>query len=246
MTSVQLYNDDCLDLLKVIPDNSVDMVLCDPPYGTTECKWDSIIDLSTMWADLNRIVKKNGAIVFTASQPYTSILICSNLKMWKHNWTWDKVKPSTGINAKKSPLRVVEDVCVFCDGVAKYQPQMVPKEPRKEYITDGNGAAYGFRKIKPRVHDNKGLGYPKNLLSLSNANQRDRVHPTQKPVTLMEYFIKTYSTEGETVLDFTMGSGTTGVACINTNRHFIGIEKDEKYFNIAVERINKAKELKND
>lgn len=240
MNGIELFNGECLEVLRGIPDNSIDMVLCDPPYGTTECKWDSIINLNEMWEQIKRIVKKNGPIVFTASQPYTSVLVSSNLPMWKHNWTWNKVKPSTGINAKKSPLRVVEDVVVFCDGVAPYSPQMVPKEQRKEYITDGNGAAFGVRNIKPRVHDNKGLGYPKNLLSISNANQRDRVHPTQKPVELMEYFIKTYSTEGQIVLDFTMGSGTTGVACKNLNRHFLGIEKDEKYFEIAKKRIEAA------
>ena len=232
-----LIKGDCLERMKEIPDGSVDMILCDPPYGTTACKWDSIIPLEPMWKELNRIIKPNGAIVMTASQPFTTALIGSNMKMFKYCWVWDKVKPSTGLHAKIMPLRSTEDIAVFSKGKTTYNPQMVDKKPRVEDKNDSNGEAFGGARVK-RKHDNKGKGYPKNLLTLSNANQAGRLHPTQKPVALMEYLIKTYTNENETVLDFAMGSGTTGVACKNTNRNFIGIELDKKYFEIAKERIN--------
>jgi DNA modification methylase len=227
---------DCLERMKEIPDGSVDMILTDPPYGTTACKWDSVIPLDLMWDQLKRIIKPNGAIVMTASQPFTTTLISSNMKMFKYCWTWDKVKPSTGLHAKVMPLRSTEDIVVFGKGKILYKPQMVNKKLRVEDKNDSNGEAFGGNRVK-RKHNNNGLGYPKNLLKLSNANQKDRQHPTQKPVELMEYLIKTYTNEGETVLDFTMGSGTTGVAAKNLNRKFIGIEMDEKYFNIGKSRI---------
>jgi site-specific DNA-methyltransferase (adenine-specific) len=234
-----LLQGDCLELMKTIPDKSISMILADPPYGTTACKWDSIIPLEPMWTQLKRIIKPNGAIVMTASQPFTTTLISSNMKMFKYCWVWDKVKPSTGLHAKVMPLRSTEDIAVFGKGKVKYFPQMSDKKVRVEYKNDNNGEAFGGARVK-RKHDNGGQGYPKNLLTLSNANQKDRKHPTQKPVALMEYMIKTYTNEGETVLDFAMGSGTTGVACANLGRDFIGIELDEKYFNIAQERINNA------
>jgi site-specific DNA-methyltransferase (adenine-specific) len=212
------------------------MILTDPPYGTTACKWDSIIPLEPMWEQLKRVIKPNGAIVMTASQPFTSVLICSNLVMYKHRWCWDKVKPGSGLLAKKAPLRNIEDVVVFCDGTPLYNPQMYDKKPRAEKKNDRNGEAFGNARTE-RYHDNKGLGYPKELLTISNADQRERLHPTQKPVALMEYLIKTYTNQGDTVLDFTMGSGTTGVACKNLGRNFIGIELDEKYYQIATKRI---------
>jgi len=229
----------CLERMKEIPDGSVDMVLTDPPYGTTACKWDSIIDLDLMWEQSKRIIKPNGAIVMTASQPFTTALIASNMKMFKHCWVWDKVKPSSGLHAKIMPLKITEDIVVFGKKKVLYKPQMESKKLRVEYKNDSNGEAFGGARVK-RKHDNNGLGYPKNLLTISNANQRGKVHPTQKPVALMEYLIKTYTNENETVLDFTMGSGTTGVAAKNLSRKFIGIEMDEAYFNIAKERINNA------
>ena len=224
-----------------LPDDSVDMVLTDPPYGTTACKWDSVIPLEPMWGQLKRITKKNGAIVMTASQPFTTTLIASNMKMFKYCWVWDKVKPSTGLHAKIMPLRSTEDIVVFSGGRTQYNPIMVEKKLRVEDKYDSNGETFGGARVK-RKHDNGGQGYPKNLLTLSNANQNGRVHPTQKPVALMEYLIRTYTNKGETVLDFTMGSGTTGVACKNLGRNFIGIERDEKYFQIAYERINPVDE----
>ena len=243
MNKIELHKGNCLEVMKSIPDGSVDMILADPPYGTTACKWDSVIDLTLMWEQLKRIIKPNGAIVMTASQPFTTMLIHSNIKDFKYAWVWDKVKPSTGLHAKVMPLRSTEDIVVFGSGKINYFPQMVQKKLRVEEKNDSNGETFGGARVK-RLHDNKGLGYPKNLLTLSNADQTGRVHPTQKPVALMEYLIKTYTNEGETVLDFTMGSGTTGVACCNLNRAFIGIEMDENYFNIASKRIAEAQENK--
>jgi len=192
-----------------------------------------------MWEQLKRIIKPNGAIVMTASQPFTTMLIHSNIKYFKYAWVWDKVKPSTGLHAKVMPLRSTEDIVVFGSGKINYFPQMVQKKLRVEEKNDSNGETFGGARVK-RLHDNNGLGYPKNLLTLSNADQTGRLHPTQKPVSLLEYLIKTYTQEGETVLDFTMGSGSTGVACLNTDRKFKGIEMDEKYFNIAKDRIEKV------
>jgi len=230
---------DCLERMKEIESGSVDMILTDPPYGTTACKWDSIIPLEPMWAQLKRIIKPNGAIVMTASQPFTTKLISSNYEMFKYCWVWDKVKPSTGLHAKIMPLKSTEDVVIFGKRKVLYNPQMVSKKLRIEDKNDSNGETFGGARVK-RKHDNNGLGYPKNLLTISNANQKNRRHPTQKPVALMEYLIKTYTNEGETVLDFTCGSGTTGVAAKNLSRKFIGIELDETYFNIAKERINNS------
>jgi len=230
---------DCLERMKEIPDGSIDMILTDPPYGTTACKWDSIIPLEPMWEQLKRVIKPNGAIVMTASQPFTTTLISSNMKMFKYCWVWDKVKPSTGLHAKIMPLRSTEDIVVFGKAKVLYNPQMVSKKLRVEDKNDSNGETFGGARVK-RKHDNNGLGYPKNLVTISNANQKNRQHPTQKPVALMEYLIKTYTNESEMVLDFTMGSGTTGVAAKNLKRDFIGIEMDEGYFKIAQDRINNS------
>ena len=192
-----------------------------------------------MWEQLKRISKPSAAIVMTASQPFTSLLTVSNIKNYRHRWVWDKVKPGSGLMAKKAPLKNTEDILVFAFNTCNYYPIMTPKKHRAEKKFDSNGEAFGGARVN-RYHDNKGLGFPKEIIVESNANQLNRKHPTQKPVALMEYLIKTYTNEGDTVLDFTMGSGTTGVACVNTNRNFVGIELDEKYFKIAEERINKA------
>ena len=239
-----LYHGDCLEVMAQLPDASVDMILCDLPYGTTACKWDTVIPFEPLWTQYRRIAKRNAAIVLTASQPFTSALIMSQPKTFRHRWIWDKVKPSTGLHAKVMPLQVVEDVLVFCFGSTPYLPQMTAKKARREWKTDSNGEAFGGARTK-RLHDNGGAGYPKNLISISNADQRMRVHPTQKPVALMEYLIRTYTREGETVLDNCAGSFTTGVACLNTGRNFIGIERDDHYFKIGSERMAKrAAELK--
>ncbi len=237
-----LMQGDCLERMKDIPDGSVDMVLTDPPYGTTACKWDSIIPLEPMWTQLKRVIKPNGVIVMTASQPFTSILVCSNLEMFKYDWTWEKPKGTGHLNAKKQPMRNKEDIVVFYSKPCTYNPQMSEGEPYKNKagkdhsssssMTESYGAYTNFR------NDNNGVRYPKQVLKFGVV-ERGTVHPTQKPVALMEYLIKTYTNEGETVLDFTMGSGTTGVACSNLNRKFIGIELDEGYFEIAKNRIMK-------
>lgn len=240
---MKLVLGDCIKAMKNLPDNSVDLVLTDPPYGTTKCKWDSVIPFEPMWEQLKRITKDNGAIVLTASQPFTSVLISSNLKMFKYCWVWNKVRAVGAHVAKYRPLQQTEDICIFGDGKIKYFPQMVKRS--KERI---GGKEYGRTNIIGGVinkEKNKNKTYthyhPKTLLEFSNASNKNRVHPTQKPVALMEYLIKTYTLENETVLDFTMGSGTTGVACVNLKRKFIGIENDENYFNVAKKRIRKAK-----
>ena len=238
--TTDLYLGDCLEVMKDIPDGSVDMVLADPPYGTTQCKWDSVIPFEPMWAQLRRVTKKNGAIVMTASQPFTSALVMSNAKMFKYDWTWRKPKGTGHLNAKKMPMRDKEDILVFYFKPCTYNPQFSAGTPYKNKAGDPSGAtsmtnSYGnytnFR------NDNEGKRYPKQVLEFPVV-ERGTLHPTQKPVALMEYLIKTYTNEGETVLDFTMGSGTTGVAAKSLNRKFIGIELDEDYFNIAKDRID--------
>jgi len=220
-----------------IPDKSIDMILADPPYGTTACKWDSIIPLEPMWKQLKRVIKKNGAIVMTASQPFTTILISSNMKMFKYEWVWMKSKATGFLDAKKRPLNNHENICVFYKKQPTYNPQMIKanKIYKRGFIKRKKSECYG--KEKDFKQNEIGFRYPKRIIGIGNANTRNIVHPTQKPVALMEYLIKTYTNEGETILDFTMGSGTTGVACKNLNRNFIGIEKDEKYFEIAKQRI---------
>ena len=230
---INLIHGDCLEEMKNIPDGSIDMVLTDPPYGTTQNKWDSVIDLDLMWHGLNRIVKDDGAVVMTAQQPFTSHLIMSNPKNFKYCWTWVKEAGTGFLNAKKYPLKDNEDVVVFCRKPHVYNPQMREGEPYT--ITQGKTKSknYGTQTGATTVSDGK--RYP--LTTIHFARDKGKVHPTQKPVALMEYLIKTYTNENETVLDFTMGSGTTGVACKNLNRNFIGIELDETYYNIAKQRI---------
>lgn len=234
-----LYRGDCLDVMLTL--GKVDMVLTDPPYGTTQNKWDSVIPLDAMWERVRVIANDTTPIVMTSMQPFTSALVMSNLRLFKYQWAWDKVNRITGyLNAKKQPLRQVEDVCVFYSSQPTYEPQMVQGKPYRSTST-GKSTNYGTEKKNQTVSDD-GMRYPRNLISIS-ADERGtvgRIHPTQKPVALMEYLIKTYTNEGDTVLDFTMGSGTTGVACANTNRKFIGIELDEGYFNIAKGRIEEA------
>lgn len=233
---------DCLDRMQEITDGSVDLVLTDPPYGTTACKWDAVIPLEPMWEQVKRVLKPNGAAVFTASQPFTSALVMSNPKGFKHDWTWRKPKGTGHLNARKMPMRDKEDIVVFCDGSPLYNPQFSSGTPYKNKagdpikstsMTDSYGAYTNFR------NSNEGKRYPKQVLDFPVV-ERGTVHPTQKPVALMEYLIRTYTNPGETVLDFTMGSGTTGVACVNAGRQFIGIERDATYFAIAQRRIAEA------
>ena len=240
---MQLHKGDCLKVMQDIADGSIDAIITDPPYGTTACKWDSVIPFEPMWEQLKRIIKSNGAIVLFASQPFTSSLIMSNPKMFRYDWIWQKPKGTGHLNAKRQPMRDKEDICVFYKKQCTYNPQMTKGTPYKDKagkdhtkntsMTDSYGNYTNYREI------NNGVRYPKQVQQFAVV-ERGTLHPTQKPVALMEYLVKTYTNEGETVLDFTMGSGSTGVACVNTKRAFIGIEQDDKYFAIAQERIDNA------
>ena len=234
---INLMQGDCLERMQEIPDGSINMVLTDPPYGTTACKWDTVIDLPQMWEQLKRITKPNGAIVMTASQPFTSALVMSNPRMFKYCWVWNKKQGGNPLNAKRQPLRVTEDIVVFNSG--GYIPQMRTGRMRKKGGINKQPETTGAVNLDYVSYSDQ--YYPTNILDFPNcANKKYLVHPTQKPVALMEYLIRTYTNEGETVLDFTMGSGTTGVACKNLRRDFIGIELDQGYFDIAGKRIEEA------
>ena len=238
----------CLELMKTIPDRSIDMILTDPPYGTTACKWDSVIDFDLMWAELKRIIKPNGAIVLFGSEPFSSMLRCSNLKMFKYDWIWCKNRPTGFAHAKNKPMKKHETVSVFSNGTTvhatqskvrmPYFPQGLEDIEPKRVTKKQSEKTDTFFADRPshREFTRSKTGYPHSLLEYSTDNLG--LHPTAKPVALLEYLIKTYTQENETVLDFTMGSGSTGVACVNTNRKFIGIELDEGYFDTASKRIN--------
>ena len=237
---IQLFKGDCLEVMKQIPDGSVDAIITDPPYGTTACKWDSVIPFDLMWEQLNRVIKPNGAIVLFGSEPFSSALRMSNIKNYKYDWIWDKITKTNHLNAKLQPLRRVENVIIFHKGKNTYNPQGLKKGDFKNYRAnhfsyEKGDKAYGTQKQHSK--NSKYTNYPDNILIFSNGNHNS-LHPTQKPVALMEYLIKTYTNPLETVLDFTMGSGSTGVAAVNTGRRFIGIEMDDKYFEIAEQRIN--------
>ena len=238
LDGLNLWFGDCLERMKEIPDGSVDMILTDPPYGTTACKWDSVIPFETMWAELKRIIKPDGAIVLFGSEPFSSALRMSNIKKYKYDWVWDKKLPSGMQIAKYRPMQRHENIMVFCEnGTPNYYPIKTPQKER-------TGRIYSKSETSPIKYDDGKLKTykEKNPQSIIEFYKRDgkSLHPTQKPVALLEYLIKTYTQDGETVLDFTLGSGSTGVACLNTNRKFIGIEMDEGYFNIAKDRILKA------
>lgn len=234
--TVELMQGDCLELMQAIPDKSIDMILCDLPYGTTQNKWDTIIPLEGLWGAYNRIVKDNGAIVLTAAQPFTSVLITSQLRLFKYLWVWDKSQVTGFLNAKKQPLRRHEDVCVFYKEQCTYNPIM--REGKRQLKATGKSTSnYGKFTFKPHYCE---LYYPTSIINFPQQRVKGG-HPTQKPVALLEYLIRTYTNESETVLDNCMGSGSTGVACVNTNRNFIGIELDADYYKVATERLNKAK-----
>ena len=237
--SVRLMMGDCLDIMPSIETGSVDMVLCDLPYGTTDCSWDAVIPFESLWEGYWRVVKPNGAVVLTASQPFNIALAASQIRFYKYEWIWRKSTATGHANAKKQPLRKHENICVFYRSPPVYNPQMTEGKPytikrTKEVEIYSKGGA----KLNP-VTVNDGSRYPVSVLDIAN-EYAGRVHPTQKPVALMEYLIRTSTNEGDTVLDNTMGSGTTGVACVNTGRHFIGIERDPGYFAIAENRIADA------
>lgn len=235
---MNLIQGDCLEKMKDIPDGSVDMVLTDPPYGTTACKWDSVIPLEPMWEHLKRVIKPNGAIVMTASQPFTTKLISSNYKMFRQSLIWKKNKPMNFMNCNKMFMKWTEDICVFYSKLPTYNPQKVKGKLHKNGNKQTCGNITQYSKGTTRIITESEWYHPSSIIDIPLKHETS--HPTEKPVALMEYLIKTYTKEGETVLDFTMGSGSTGVACVNTNRRFIGIELDEGYFNIAKSRINKV------
>ncbi|MUV13574.1 DNA-methyltransferase [Noviluteimonas gilva] len=239
--SFDLRHGDCLEIMAQLSDASVDLILCDLPYGTTACKWDSVIPFEPLWAQYRRVAKKNAAIVLTASQPFTSALIASNLREYRYSWVWDKATISNPMQAKRQPLRQHEDVTVFAAGGAPaYYPQKTDlhiKSKWRQYAQNDDAAIPGNVGATGVVEGK----YPKTIIRFPAAKLVGRtVHPTQKPVALMEYLIRTYTEAGQTVLDNCMGSGTTGVACMNLGRQFIGIERDDKYFAIASERIAAA------
>ena len=234
----KLLHGDCLERMKEIPDGSVDLILTDPPYGTTNCRWDSVIPFEPMWEQLKRIIKPNGAIVLFGSEPFSSALRMSNIKQYKYDWVWEKSKATGFLNSKKQPLRSHEIISVFYDKQPNYNPQMQFSTPynkgvRKEQTDDD---VYGsFSQVE--VKNDTGLRYPRSVQYFKTAEHEGGFHKSQKPVALLEYLIKTYTKENETVLDFTFGSCSTGVACLNTNRKFIGIELDDNYFDIGVKRM---------
>ena len=299
MKTNKIYLGDCLELMKQIPDGSIDMILCDLPYGTTQCKWDTIIPLDKLWKEYNRVCKKNAAIVLTSAQPFTSALIMSNPKYFKYNWIWEKSKATGYLNAKKMPMRAHEDVCIFYRKPPTYNPQMVQGQPYNKGTAHRPTSVYGAQGLKEKTKKRKqiakmikdkdrldalklvrlemdkmnlswsiidkttsmieriieavkplkttvknttGLRYPRTVQYFKTAESEGKksvIHPTQKPIALFEYLIKTYTNEGDVVLDNCVGSGTTAVACINTKRKYIGMELDEEYYNKCIARINK-------
>ena len=230
------YQGDCLEVMKVIEDKSIDMILAYLPYGTTACKWDTIIPFEPLWEQYKRIIKDNGAIVLTASQPFTSALVMSNIKMFKYEWVWNKKLGGNSMLVKYQPYKIHENLLVFSKGKTKYNPQMEirGKVRTKNGKTKNQDNAFN---VQGADYTKNNTYYPQSILEKSNAKRTGRLHPTQKPVVLFEYLIKTYTNEGDLVLDNTAGSGTTGVACKNTNRNFILIEQDEKYCDIIKERV---------
>ena len=243
--NIQLIHGNCLIEMKNIPDKSIDMILCDLPYGTTACKWDTIIPFEPLWEQYERIIKDNGNIVLFGTGLFAYKLALSNERLFRYELIWKKSKCGSPLTAKFMPMKRHENILVFGRSASAYYPQMEKGKPYKRNYTPNkkNNMEYG---IKGVATDNKGTRYPISILDFAQQWRRqDQLHPTQKPVALIEYLIKTYTNEGETVLDNCMGSGTTMVACINTNRKGIGIEKDEKYFEIAKNRVEKALDEKN-
>lgn len=252
--NITLLNCDCLKMMKEIPDNSIDMVLCDLPYGTSASSWDKKLPMNDLWNEYKRIIKHNRAIVLFSQQPFTSLLITSNIEMWKYNWIWEKDNGTNFMNSHFCPLKITEDICVFGNGATSfvkngenliYNPQFSEGKPYS--IISGNqksnsavvrGGKGGRDDVGGYKTESDGKRYPKNLIKFNR--DKDKLHPTQKPVSLCEYLIQTYTNEGDVVLDNCMGSGTTGIACLNTNRKFIGMELDDTYFEIAKKRIEEA------
>ncbi|MFZ3193951.1 MAG: site-specific DNA-methyltransferase [Moraxellaceae bacterium] len=242
MTQISLLSGDCLESMLRLKDQSIDLILCDLPYGTTQCAWDSIIPLDRLWEQYSRLIKPRGVIALTAMQPFTSLLVASNLQMFRYEWIWEKGNASGFLNANKQPLRAHESVLIFYKEQPTYNPQMVHDQPRRTTKRKTvNSECYG-KAISLTEYDST-TRHPRSVQFFSSDKQKASYHPTQKPVALMQYLIETYTNEGDWVLDSCMGSGTTGVACVNTGRNFIGIEKEPQYLEVATSRINEAVEL---
>ena len=247
MSNIQLYNGDCLEIMDNLIQQGikVDAIITDIPYGTTHCKWDSIIPFEDMWKRIKEIRKPTTPIVLFGSEPFSSSLRLSNIKEYKYDWKWEKTQATGFFNAKKQPMRCIEDICVFYQKQCLYNPQKTeghkPVNSYTKYLSTVNKTEVYGKCTKELSGGGNTDRFPRQLLTYSSDKQTCYLHPTQKPVALMEYLVKTYTNEGDLVLDFTMGSGTTGVACKNLNRNFIGIELDENYFKIAKERIENNK-----
>lgn len=237
----KIYNEDCLEGMKRVPDNSIDMILCDLPYGTTRNKWDSIISLDRLWEQYERIIKDNGAIVLTAQTPFDKVLGNSNLKLLKYEWIWEKTNATGHLNAKKMPMKAHENILVFYKKLPTYNPQKTTGHERKVSKVEhrkNSKLSTNYNDYIPNTYDSTER-YPRSVQVFAMDKQKEAIHPTQKPVALFEYLIKTYTNEGDIVLDNCMGSGTTAIAAINTNRKYIGFELDNTYFKQSTERINK-------
>lgn len=237
---MKLINGDCIEEMKKLESESIDLILTDPPYGTTACKWDSVIPFDKMWEQLERIIKPCGAIVLFGSEPFSSALRMSNLKHYKYDWIWDKIKGGNIFLADYQPMKVHEIISVFGKDKINYYPIKIPRDKIKKSRNYGTGATMGGDRHKEDTIYEYTDKNPVSILEFSNAVQTGKEHPTQKPVSLMEYLIRTYTQKGDKVLDFTMGSGSTGVACVYWKRDFIGIELDKNYFEIAKKRIEEA------
>lgn len=234
---ITLYKGDCLEKMKLIEDKSVDMILCDLPYGKTQCKWDIIIPFELLWEQYNRIIKDNGAIVLFGTEPFSSHLRLSNLKNYKYDWIWDKVKGTGFLNAKRQPMRNHELISVFYKKQCTYNPQKTYGHKKKKSYRSRDHHTDVYGEMNQNYLYESTERYPRSIQVFSTDTQNSSLHPTQKPVALLEYLIRTYTNEGDIVLDNCMGSGSTGVACVHTNRSFIGIELDDVYFSIAHDRI---------
>lgn len=241
----KIYHGDCLELMPQLATGSIDMILCDLPYGTTQCKWDTIIPFDKLWEQYERVIKPNGAIVLTASNPFTAALIMSNPKLFRYEWIWEKQKATRFLDVKKRPLQAHENIVVFYKQHPTYNPQKVQGKPfdkgyRRTNADKTQAEIYGTFK-GARIVNESGMRFPRTVLKFNTAEGDGKFHPTQKPVALFEYFIKTYTNEGDVVLDNCVGGGTTPVACDNTNRKWIAMEKEKKYFDVSVSRIEKHK-----
>ena len=243
--SMTLLLGDCLDIMSALPDQSVDLVLCDLPYGTTQCKWDSVIPFAPLWEQYRRLCKPNAPIVLTAAQPFTSALIASNFSQYKHNWVWEKTQATGHLNAKRQPMRAHEDIVVFCHAAPTYFPQKTTGHPlkcataaHKHATRNGSGQTPCYGRSDKYVDYASTERYPRSVITFPSDKQRVALHPTQKPLALFAYLVRTYSAPEGVVLDNCMGSGTTGMACQQTGRHFVGIERDPHYFEIARTRLS--------